>query len=180
MANIVIEAVLSDNKQSVTIRDTGSDYTDLPKADITSIVARFYGSDKSSPLASVTFTSLERVLFLNTQSSVAFNFSDIRLFNKTFPDDNFYTVDLLLSTASNSATSNGSAFSIELALEESVHINNSSVTLPTEDLFNTVMITQAAVALDTLARLSSSTSPDREQKWRDIYEFIEGSIINRF
>lgn len=171
------KVTLSTDKTYITIVNDGTIWGDgiANPSDFTSLKVKLLGEDKSSSLKSVTLTGTERLLF---NTGIDLYFTDSRLFNDTYPPDNYYTVYLLANTTKES---NWDGFEIHLGLEEAVHINNATVNLRPQDLFQIENNIQAVIALDTMTNLSNeSYSPDREYRWRVLYSHITDNIINKY
>jgi len=172
MADIIIQVTLAADKESITIDNQSTD--DL--SSITGLTADIFGADKVTGLYSIDFTSGEVTEF-KAKTPVVLEFVDSRFVGSTYAPDNYYTVVI---TADTSDESNPDTFAIILALAEKVHINNATVNLRPQELFQIQANVQATIALETLDRLSNSTTVDREVKWRDIYYFISTNIVNTY
>ena len=171
------KVTLSEDKTYITIEDDTTvwgDGIDSP-ADFTSVSVIFLGEDKDSALKTIVLTALGWVDFM---TGIDLYFTDSRIFNDTYPPDNYYVVYLLVNTTEES---NWDGFEVHLGLEESLHINNATVNLRPQDLFELTNNVQAVIALDTMTNLANEVySPDREYRWRAQYSHIVDNVINKY
>jgi hypothetical protein len=171
------KVTLSTDKTYITIINDETDWGDgiNSPANFTSLKVKILGEDKDTALKTITLTASERLDF-NTGIDLEFN--DSRFYNDTYAPDNYYVVYLL---ANSTKESNWDGFEIHLGLEESVHINNATVNLRPQNLFEITNNVQAVIALDTMTNLANETySPDREYRWRALYSHIVDNIINKY
>lgn len=172
-----IGVTLSSDKKYITIANEGTVWGSdiLSPADFTSLTATVKGEDKDATLYTIVFTQIEINNFL---TGIDIYFSDSRWFNETYADDNYYVVYLTANTAYDS---DWEAFEMHLGLEEQVHINNATVNLRPQNLFELENNLQAVVGLDTMTNLSNDKySADREYKWRELYKYIRDNVVNKY
>lgn len=175
--NLRFKVTLSADKTYITIQDDNTTWgggVSSPQ-DISSLKVVLLGENKGTVLKTITLTLAEKNNFL---TGIQLSFSDTRLFGSTYPPDNFYVAYLL---ANNIIESNWDGFEIHLGLHKKVHINNATVNLRPQNLFEIENNIQAVIALDTMEDLANDLySPDREYRWRALYGYIVDNIINKY
>lgn len=168
---------LSSDKTYITITNNGTTWGNGidSLADITLLKLYIMGENKNVTLKNVLLTTSEKN---NFSTGITLYFSDSRLFSSTYPPDNYYVCYL---KANDLYESNWDAFEIHLGLQENIHINNASVNLRPQDLFQVENNIQAVIAVDTMTDLANEAySPDREYRWRALYEYVVKNIINKY
>ena len=162
----------ADFKQ-ISIADNSTAWTtggDMDKVNVTGISLSIYGTDKNTPLKTITFTSQERTDFL-AGNNVVFLFSDSRLWNFTYPPDNFYTSQI--SVTGGSVVNTQVCFDSYFYIKKIVmgHIADVSVPILSYYEANKAIVGDLA-SITTLDYLSSVISASRESKWRQIYDSL--------
>ena len=168
---------LSSDKKSITIIDDGTVWDDgiLSPSDFTELKLVVLGENKETIVTTVILAPEEIATF---STGITLLFSDSRFFNREYPLDNYYVVYL---RANDTYNSNWQAFEIHLGLSTRVHINNATVVLRPQSLFQIENNLQAVVALDTMERLvGNDYAADREYRWRALYYHILDNIINKY
>lgn len=160
----------SDFKQ-ISVADNGTAWTtggDLDKVNVTGIVLSLFGTDKETPLKTVTFTSGERTTFL-AGDPVVLLFSDARLWGLTYQPDNFIVGQL--DVAGGVSVSTQVAYDSYFYLKKLVMEHVADVVVPISNVYEAnKAITGDLASITTLEYLSSSISISRESKWRKLYD----------
>lgn len=171
---VTYTVVRSADFKSIQIQDSNTQWTtgggDLDKADVTGISLSLYGTDKETPLKTVTFTSGERTTFL-AGTAVTLLFSDARLWGTTYQPDNFIVSQLDVTGGSSVSTQvcYTSWFYMKKIVKN--HIANCLIPLSSFYEANKAIVGDLA-ALTTLEYLDSVISIARESAWRKDYEFL--------
>lgn len=171
---ILFTATRSSDFKSVTIKDANTAWTtgggDMDKADVTAINLLIFGTDKETPLKTVTFTSDERALFL-AGNDVVLLFSDARLWGTVYSPDNWYLSQLNVSGGTTIATQ--VAYDSWFYMKKIVMEHVASVDVPIYSLYEAnKSVTGDLAAITSLEYESSVISIPRENKWRKFYEFL--------
>lgn len=143
---------------------------EMNTGDVTGISLALYGTDKNTPLKTITFTSQERTTFL-AGNEVTLLFSDSRLFGTTIAPDNFYTSQMDVTGGSTISTQ--VCFDSYFYIKKIVmgHIADVSVPILSYYEANKAIVGDLA-SITTLDYLSSVISASREAKWRQIYDSL--------
>ncbi|MHB8871057.1 MAG: hypothetical protein ACYC5G_01195 [Candidatus Doudnabacteria bacterium] len=171
---ILFTATRAADFKSVAIKDNSTAWTtggDMDKANVTDISLSLFGTDKTTPLKIVTFTSDERTTFL-AGNDVVLLFSDPRLWSLTYSPDNFYAVQL--DVVGGVTVSTQTAFDSYFYIKKIVMAHIADVAVPLDTFYDAnKAIAGDLAALTTLDYLSSVISITRENKWRKTYDFLQ-------
>jgi len=171
---VIYTVVRSADFKSIQVQDNGTQWTtggELDKSAVTGIVLLLYGTDKETPLKTVTFTSGERTAFL-AGTAVTLQFSDSRLWSTTYQPDNFIVSQLNVTGGTSISTQ--VCYDSYFYLKKMVMGHITSVDVPIETFYESnKSITGDLAAITTLDYISSVISISRENKWRKTYDFLQ-------
>ena len=170
---ILFDIARSADFKSISVSDNGTTWGqggEMGTGDVTGISLVIYGSDKTTALKTVEFTSGERTTFL-AGNDVTLTFIDSRLWGTTYAPDNFYTCKLVVTGGA--TTSTFDVFDSYFYIIKKVVASIAAITVPVYTFYEaSKQYFGTMTAMWQLEYLSSSLTVDRETKWRKIYEFL--------
>lgn len=170
---LIISVELSEDETTLDIIDNGTVWNGVrpSKGEVTQIDVNFYTGDKTNAKYTHTFTDSQRNDFLNN-GRVTLSLVDNSVINE-YPADEYYDIRLKVNSIVESSIDS-------IGIDKDISIRVYERISSTEN-FNKIRkelseITDAVIGLDVLKSLVNSFDPEREIKWRDIYNYVEKII----
>lgn len=171
MSNVKFLAIVDTDLKSVTFKDNQTDWTDVDGVPA-SLTIYMRGEDKDEYVVKKEVTAVSDIAaFLNNGLSYTYD----ELFGRTLPLDNFYYTQVIANEGgSDQMLADVVALGFTYEIAESIYNSTLGVTIPINDLFESITLGMSHQSLELLNVLSSSAaySYDRENKWRKLYNYL--------
>lgn len=172
---IKIKVSITPEKTKVTIEDDGTNWSVLQSiTDVTSLGIRIFERNSNSVNYVYELDSLELSRFLDI-GKFEIDFTDDKYFGGTYFDDGYYLVKFI--TNDDTTIANGTAaFIVDRALKKTVFSNTTRDGGFITSIDDQRRIAGAVIGLELLDNLGASPDPDREVRWREIYNYVKNLV----
>lgn len=173
---IKIKVSITPEKTKVTIEDDGTDWSVLQSiTDVTSLGIRIFERNSNSVNYVYELDSLELSRFLDI-GKFEMDFTNEKFFGGTYFDDGYFLVKFI--TNEDDTIPNGiAAFTVDRAIKKTVFSNTTRDGGFISSIEDLKRIAGSVIGLDMLDRLGASPDPDREIRWREIYDYVKNLVI---